>query len=113
MKTEYWEECIAQAADDCGLTLTKEQLQCLAGAAEGCHENYGLAFYSPPPSDRIAVIEKEWKDKLSNAEREAQTYRHNAEVAIKQALRLRRDDQVSIGEYGEVLRHGGRTDRVQ
>ena len=40
----YWEECISTAADECGLKLTKEQLKYLADAAEGGHENYGMAF---------------------------------------------------------------------
>jgi hypothetical protein len=110
---DYWKETISIAADDCGLVLTDEQLDCLAGAAQSSHENYGMAFYSPPPSDRIAVIEQEWKAKYTKLEEEGRRYRDNAETAIKQALKQHHDANVSIGEYGEVFRHGGRTDQIQ
>lgn len=110
---DYWEECISQATDDCDLTLTSEQLTCLAGAVSGGHEHYGMAFYSPPDSDRYADIEREWQQKYKTLKAEFDAYRGNAETAVKQALRQHRDDNVSIGEYGEVLRHGGRTERIQ
>ena len=109
----YWEECISAAAEDCGLKLTAEQLDCIAGAVESGHENYGMAFYSPPSSDRISEIEREWKAKLEKAENEAKIYRENAEKAVKQALHQRSDARISIGEYGEVFRHGGRTVQIQ
>lgn len=32
---DYWKECISIAADDCGLVLTDEQLECLADSVEG------------------------------------------------------------------------------
>lgn len=109
----YWEECIATAAGECGLVLTKEQLDYLASAAEGGHENYGMAFYSPPASDRLNEIEREWKAKLAAKEHELERYRHNAETAVKQALGQRHDAQVSIEEHGEVTRWGGRVERIQ
>lgn len=112
-KRNYWSECIAIAAEECGLTLTPEQLECLAGGAEGGHEHYGMAFYSPPASDRIGDIEREWKKKVADLEARLAKYQDDAETAVKQALRLRRDDHVTIGAHGEVLRHGGRTERVQ
>ncbi len=37
-KYKYWEECVAEAANDCGLILTKEQLECIAGAVEVSHQ---------------------------------------------------------------------------
>lgn len=114
MKTnDYWKECVSIAADECGLKLTKEQLECLAESFEGCHDNYGLAFYSPPSTDRISDIERQWKAKLAAKELELERYRNNAETAVKQALRQRSDAIVSIGEYGEVFRHGGRTEQIQ
>lgn len=111
--TDYWRECISIGADECGLTLTDEQLDSLAGSAQGGHEHYGLAFYSPPPSDRYNEIEREWKQKYQALQQEFDNYRNNAETAVKQALRVHRDDHVSIGSYGEVLRHGGRTEVIQ
>lgn len=112
-KQDYWQECISIAADECDLKLTPEQLDCLASAAESGHEHYGMSFYSPPASDRISDIEDEWKAKMKAQQGEHERYVRNAETAVKQALRAHRDDQVSIGEYGEVLRHGGRTERIQ
>lgn len=110
---DYWKETLSCAAQDCGLAITDEQLICLANAAEGSHENYGMAFYSPPSTDRIYDIEREWKAKLEAKERELERYKDNAETAVKQALRQRPDALVSIGEDGEVFRHGGRTDQIQ
>ncbi len=41
---DYWKECISVAANDCGLSLTEEQLECLVGAVESGHENYRMAL---------------------------------------------------------------------
>lgn len=109
----YWEECVSSAADDCGLKLTDEQLKCLSGAVEIGHENYGMAFYSPPATDRLGDIEREWKAKVKSLEAELERYKQNAETAVKQALRCHSDDLVSIGDHGEVFRHGGRTEQIQ
>ncbi len=111
--TDYWEECIAQAAEGCGLVIAPDQLKTLADSAKSGHENYGMAFYSPPDSERMDDIEKEWKAKLKAKDQELECYQRNAETAIKQALHQNSDSQVSIGAYGEVLRHGGRTERIQ
>lgn len=45
---DYWLECVSQAAEECDATLTQEQLECIANAVQGSHENYGMAFYQPP-----------------------------------------------------------------
>lgn len=111
--TEYWKECIAIAADECELTLTREQLEYLASSAEGGHENYGMAFYSPPASDRLNDIEREWKAKNAALQREFDAYRGNAETAVKKALKQYDDANVSIGEHGEVFKNGGRTVQIQ
>ena len=39
----YWKECISIAVDELGLALTDEQIDYLADAVEGGHENYGMA----------------------------------------------------------------------
>lgn len=114
MKTrEYWKECISVAADDHGIVLSPEQIDTLAESVEGGHENYGMAFYSPPSSDRLNTVEREWKGKLDKLTKEFEAYRHNAETAVKQALKQHREENVSIGEHGEVFRHGGRTEQIQ
>ena len=56
---DYWREWITVGAEECELTLTQEQLACLACSAEGGHEHYGIAFPSPPDNDRISDIERE------------------------------------------------------
>ena len=113
VKQDYWSDCIAQAAEECDLKLTTEQLECLANAAESGHEHYGMAFYSPPDSDRIGDIEREWKAKLKAQEQAHEKYVRNSEEAIKTALKIDQSYHVSIENHGEVLMHGGRTERVQ
>lgn len=110
---DYWKECISIAAEDCKLAITPEQLGCLASSVESGHENYGQAFYSPPASDRISEVERESAAKLKALQREFDSYRTNAETAVKQALRQRPDESVSIGKHGDVFRHGGRTEQIQ
>ena len=110
---DYWKECISIAADECGATLTPEQLNYIVDAVQGSHENYGMAFYSPPASDRLNDIEREYKTKICSLQTEMLQYRTKAETAIKQALNQNCDANVSIGEYGEVYRHGGRTEQIQ
>jgi hypothetical protein len=112
-KSAYWAETIAQAAEDVNLTLTEEQLECLAGAVEISHDNYGLAFYSPPASDYYDRIESEWSKKYKDLEREFEKYKRNAETAVGQALRQRHDTPVRIGDNGEVFRIDGRTTQIQ
>jgi hypothetical protein len=45
--TEYWATCISEALEDCGGTLTPEQITAVASSCAIAHENYGLAFYQP------------------------------------------------------------------
>jgi hypothetical protein len=40
---DYWQECMAIAAEECELTLTPDQLDYLASAAESGHKHYGMA----------------------------------------------------------------------
>ena len=110
---DYWKEFISLGAEECELALTSEQLAMLAESVQGGHENYGMAFYSPPASDRLNDIEREWKTKLKRLQDEHDAYRNNAETAVKRALRQHDDSLVTIGEYGEVLRHDGRTTQIQ
>lgn len=110
---DFWKECISLGCDECNLELTSEQLECLAGSVSGGHENYGMAFYSPPSSERYESIESEWKKKLADLQADFDAYRRNAEGAVKQALRVGRDENVSIGQHGEVLLHNGRTTQIQ
>jgi len=68
-KMDYWTECVSIAAEECGLPMTQEQLEHVAGAVEGAHECYGMAFYSPPAgehlSSEISRLKKELADERS------------------------------------------------
>ena len=112
-KLDYWKECISIASEECGLILTYEQLNCLSGSVELGHANYGQAFYSPPASDCIAVINNEWKEKYNQLEVEFNEYRKNANTAVKIALRQYSDEQITIEKNGAVYRIGGRIERIQ
>jgi hypothetical protein len=72
---EYWIECVSIAADECGATLTKEQIACIADSVQGGHENYGLAFYTPPASESPYAREATELRKELRAEREKITCR--------------------------------------
>lgn len=111
--TDYWKEAISDAAQSCDLRLTHEQLACLAETIESAHENYGMAFYSPPSTDRISDIERAWKAKLEAKEKELEQYRANVDAALKRALNQRSDAQLSIGEYGAVFCYNGRVEQIQ
>lgn len=110
---EYWRECIETAIDECELTATAEQVAYLSDAVSGAHECYGMAFYSPPPSDRVSSVEREWKAKYEALQREFDKYRANAEGAVKRALRQPSDANVSIENDGSVSRIDGRTTLIQ
>lgn len=72
---DYWKEGIASSLEEVGVVLNEEQLTHLAKGVECAHENYGMAFYSPPASDRIADSERGWKAKVEGAEALAEKYR--------------------------------------
>lgn len=110
---DYWKEGIADAAEECGAQLTEEQLTYIAQAVEGGHKNYGMAFYSPPPSERTSEIDREWRTKYEALQREFDEYRGDAETAVRRALKQFHDTQVSIEKHGDVFRHGGRSEQIQ
>ena len=89
---DYWEECISIAANDCGLTLTKDQLECLAGSVESGHENYGMAFghdcIPNPMSSEVESLKKQIREMEKRHEKQLH--------GIKKGVALRR--QVSVHE---------------
>ena len=110
---DYWSECIGDAAEACGLELTAEQRKGLVKSVQVAHEYYGMAFYSPPSSDRLDSINSEWEAKFRSLQAEFDAYKGNAETAVRKALRQYSDAQVTIGDGGEVWRHGGRSTQIQ
>jgi len=110
---DYWKECISEEASVNNVELNDEQLTNIAKAVSIGHEHYGMAFYSPPSSDRLHEIERECETKLKAAEQRLENYRNNAEEAVKKALHQHHDAGISIGEHGEVTRFDGRITRIQ
>lgn len=110
---DYWRECVATAAEECELTMTAEQLTAIADNVSNWHENYGLAFYSPPNSDFVERIEREWQAKHDALQAEFNRYKDNAEKAVHRAFGLHRDTSVSIGSHGSVEGHNGRSFNIQ
>lgn len=90
---DYWEECISLGAEECGLRLSAEQIDCLAESVMSGHENYDMAFYTPPSSDRIYSIEKEYELKLKRLQTEFDAYRCNAESAVASRKEFRDEDE--------------------
>lgn len=39
----YWEECISEALDDIGLSITDDQIKTISSFVEAAHDNYGMA----------------------------------------------------------------------
>jgi hypothetical protein len=112
-KTDYYREGLAESFDEHGIKATSEQLNAIAADVAGYAENESMAFYTPPWSDRQSDIEREFKAKYKSLQDEFDKYRCNAEKAVGKALRQYDDSRISIGEYGEVFRHDGRTEQIQ
>lgn len=110
---DYWKECIVLGADECDLEMTDKQLECIADSVRGGHENYDMAFYSPPASDRLDQVERDWKARYKALEQEFERFRNNAETAVRRALGQRHDTPISIGEHGSVTRYDGRVTEIQ
>lgn len=100
--TEYWKEYIGQAAGDCDLKLSAEQLECLADAASNGHEHYGMAFYSPPSGDRMSVTDGDWQAKYKDLVRDFHDYQVRAEKAIRRIARIDDCKAVIINERSDV-----------
>jgi hypothetical protein len=112
-REDYYAEGLADAFAEQGIAATAEQIKAVAESVAGYAEHASQAFYTPSASDRIADIERGWQAKYNELKKDFEKYENNAETAVKKALRVHRDTSVSIGEYGEVLAHGGRTTQIQ
>lgn len=75
-------------------------------------ECYGMAFYTPPASDRISAIERENKSALTEIEARFDAYRATSEDVVRRILRLSPDTNIGINQHGEVHRYGGRIERI-
>lgn len=102
VERDYWYECIAQAAEECDLTLMDDQLECLADAAKSAHEHYGQAFYSPPSCDYATSVEREWKAKYAELERRLRDQQDRTDIAVRRLCRLDETAIINIDQYGNV-----------
>lgn len=117
MSEAYWQEAFEIALDEMGLfslveKMTAEQRAGIGEALQVSHENYELAHYSPPASDRIAVVELEWRQRLEDERDRTEAARKGAEIAMRKVLRVHRDVPITVTDAGEVYRHDGRTERL-
>ncbi|WGL99126.1 hypothetical protein QE177_04390 [Arsenophonus sp. aPb] len=104
MCIECWKESIVIGAEECGLQLTKEQVECLAGSVEGTFENYSLAHSYPSPSDIAQTNNDVWERKYKELETKFRLYKQEAECAVKTILEMPSHAEISIENDG-VIRH--------
>ena len=114
---EYWQEAVEIALEEMGQYhivegLTADQRAELGVALAVSHECYGMAFYSPPSSDRINEIERGYKAKIARLEAEAESYRETVSKTVGRLLNQNSDARISINDDGEVYRHGGRDEQI-
>jgi hypothetical protein len=51
---DYWKEAFAAALEEADIPLPgDDKLKLGAEVLEGAHENYGMAFYSPPAGEHL------------------------------------------------------------
>lgn len=56
---DYWNECIAEAFEDAGITATSDQIDTVASWVEGAHENYRTAMgYDAIPNPQSLEVDK-------------------------------------------------------
>lgn len=101
---DYWSEAVSEALDSVGIEASSGQIKEIAEGMSISHENYGMAFYSPPASDYFDREVDEWKRKYKALQEELEQYQANAERAVKRAYKLSQDVPISIEKYGEVKR---------
>jgi hypothetical protein len=109
---DYFEECISESCSSCGIKLSTDDIQRISADVFIAHENYGMAFYSPPSTDRLSVIQNEADAKYKRLEQEFDRYRRGAEAAVKNALHQHKDANISIDNDGFVTRYDGRAEQI-
>ena len=64
----YWLECISEACESAGVSVTQDQVRQIANDVKISHENYGMAF--PPPDGNSMRSEVERLNRLLAEEKE-------------------------------------------
>lgn len=69
---DYWAECLANAAEGAGIDLTSDQIKTLADAVADGHENYGMAFHTPPAGEHLVSEIAQLKRRLQDEQAKVQ-----------------------------------------
>jgi len=114
---EYWREAVMMAFEDSGLwdaikDIPMDKLMEVGATLSVSAEHQGEAFYTPPASDRINSIEREWKAKFERLQAEHDSYVETAGKTIGRILRQDSGDHVFMSANGDVYRSGGRTEQI-
>jgi len=98
---DYWTECISVAFGEEGITATKEQIENVAGAAEGAHENFGLATGRDCiPNPLLATV-----DELKRTIKQTEAAVDKANSNFRKNVAMRRrcsEHDVMLGEDGHA-----------
>ena len=84
-KLDYWAESVADALSNEGIPASPEQIANIAGAMETSHENYGMAFYSPPAGEHYKREISDLKQRLNIEERKVTCTACNGKGMITEA----------------------------
>lgn len=100
---EYWEECISEAAESCGLAMTPEQHVTMAEAVAGAHECYSMAFGAPDISVQSEIADL--KRRLKHAEAAQEEAVRRVEDAARNSQKESHDRMAGqISRLQEALR---------
>lgn len=98
-----WEGCILDAAGECGVTLTDEQLTHIAEAVAGMHDNYYTAGYSPPSESGPSFRERELEAALESARRELNEYRSNVQAGLRNTFGMEHRTFAEFDRHGNIV----------
>lgn len=116
-QARYYREAFEIAMDEAGCWSLIEQMsevqrKAVGESLAGSAENESLACYSPPASDRVASIEREWRQRVDEERDRTEVARKGAETAVRRALGIAKDIPISVTDGGEVYRADGRMTRI-
>lgn len=116
-RADYWRESVMIAFEDNGLwdavkDIPMDKLLEVGASLANSAENQSMAFYTPPASDRISEIEREWKGKLDRLQAEHDRYVETAGRTLGRVLRQNSDTPVFMDENGDVYRSDGRVTQI-
>jgi hypothetical protein len=108
---ETLSECLSEHAPE--VHLTAEQLKAIASDLSHGIDVYGeISGEHLLNANRRSHIDREHEQALKRLEREKEFQYQNAVAAIKNALRLRPDDHITIEGDGSVYLHNGRSTKI-